>query len=35
LDRFPNRKVTKVNEKARALGIREGMEAIDAFALIA
>jgi uncharacterized protein YunC (DUF1805 family) len=35
LDRFPNRKVTKVNEKARALGIHEGMEAIEAFALIA
>jgi uncharacterized protein YunC (DUF1805 family) len=35
LDRFPNRKVTKVNEKAGALGIREGMEAIEAFALIA
>lgn len=35
LDRFPNRKVTKANEKARALGIQEGMEAIEAFALIA
>jgi uncharacterized protein YunC (DUF1805 family) len=35
LDRFPNRTVTRVNEKARALGIREGMEAVDAFALIA
>jgi uncharacterized protein YunC (DUF1805 family) len=35
LDRFPNRKVTKVNEKARALGITEGMDATDAFALIA
>jgi len=33
--RFPNRKVTKVNEKARALGIHEGMEAIEALALIA
>jgi hypothetical protein len=27
--------VTKVDEKARALGIHEGMEAIEAFALIA
>ncbi len=35
LDRFPNRKVTKVNEKAKALGIQEGMEAAEAFALIA
>ncbi len=35
LDRFPNRKVVKVNEKAKALGIRAGMEAGDAFALIA
>jgi uncharacterized protein YunC (DUF1805 family) len=35
LDRFPNRKVTKVNEKAKALGIHEGMEATEAFALIA
>jgi len=35
LDRFPNRKVTKVNEKAKALGIREGMDATEAFALIA
>ena len=35
LDRFPNRKVTQANEKARALGIHEGMEAIEAFALIA
>ena len=35
LDRFPNRKVTKVNEKAKALGICEGMEALEAFALIA
>jgi len=26
---------TKVNEKAKALGLHEGMEAIDAFALIA
>lgn len=35
LDRFPNRKVTKVNEKAKALGIQEGMEAAEAFASIA
>ena len=35
LDRFPNRKVTKVNEKAKALGIKEGMDATEAFALIA
>jgi uncharacterized protein YunC (DUF1805 family) len=35
LDRFPSRKVTQANEKARALGIHEGMEAIEAFALIA
>lgn len=35
LDRFPNRKVTRANEKARALGIQEGMDATAAFALIA
>ena len=35
LERFPNRKVTKINEKARALGIKEGMLVTDAFALIA
>jgi uncharacterized protein YunC (DUF1805 family) len=35
LDRFPNRKVTKINEKAKALGIKEGMPVADAFALIA
>jgi len=35
LDRFPNRKVVKVNEKAKALGIHEGMDATEAFALIA
>jgi uncharacterized protein YunC (DUF1805 family) len=34
LDRFPDRKVTKVNEKAKALGIKEGMAVTDAFALI-
>ena len=35
LERFPNRKVTKVNEKAKTLGIEEGMPVTDAFALIA
>lgn len=35
LERFPNRKVTKANEKAKALGIKEGMQVEDAFALIA
>jgi len=35
LERFPNRKVTEVNEKAKSLGIKEGMQVKDAFALIA
>lgn len=35
LERFPNRKITKANAKAKALGIKEGMHASDAFALIA
>lgn len=35
LERFPQRKITKANEKAKALGIREGMGVTDAFALIA
>ena len=35
LDRFPNRKVTKANEKAKDLGINEGMDVTEAFALIA
>ena len=35
LDRFPNRKVTRVNEKAKDLGISEGMDVTEAFALIA
>jgi uncharacterized protein YunC (DUF1805 family) len=35
LERFPDRKVAKVNAKAEALGIKEGMDVIDAFALIA
>ena len=35
LERFPNRKVTNANEKAKELGITEGMPVTDAFALIA
>ena len=35
LERFGNRKVTKTNEKAIALGITEGMDVTEAFALIA
>ena len=35
LERFPDRTVTKANAKARALGITEGMDVIDAFALVA
>ena len=35
LERFPNRKVTKANEKAKALGITEGMDVTEVFALIA
>ena len=35
LERFPNRKVTKANAKALALGIKAGMDVADAFALIA
>jgi uncharacterized protein YunC (DUF1805 family) len=35
LERFPDRKITKVNAKARTLGIKEGMETVEAFALIA
>lgn len=35
LERFGNRKVTKVNEAAKALGIVEGMAVTDAFELIA
>ncbi|MBU0650909.1 DUF1805 domain-containing protein [bacterium] len=31
LDRFPNRKIKKVNAKAKALGIEEGMDVIKAF----
>ena len=35
LERFPNRKVTQANEKAKDLGIKEGMDVTEAFALIA
>ena len=35
LERFGNRKVTKVNAKAEALGVTEGMEVVEAFSLIA
>lgn len=35
LDRFPNRKITKVNAKAKELGITAGMDVGDAFELIA
>jgi len=35
LERFPNRKITKVNSKAKALGIAVGMGVRDAFEIIA
>lgn len=35
LERFDNRKITKVNAEAKALGITENMKVTDAFALIA
>jgi len=35
LERFSNRKVTAVNQQARRLGITPGINAADAFALIA
>ncbi len=35
LGRFDNRNVTVVNEKAKALGIKEGMPVSEALALIA
>ena len=35
LERFCERKITKANDKAKALGIQEGMVAKDAFGLIA
>ena len=35
LERFGNRKITKVNAKAEALGVKEGMEVVEGFSLIA
>ena len=35
LERFADRKVTKANAKAKAHGIKEGMNVVDAFAMIA
>ncbi len=35
LERFPARKVTKANAQAKELGITEGMDVTEAFALIA
>ncbi|HUV40634.1 MAG TPA: DUF1805 domain-containing protein [Sedimentisphaerales bacterium] len=35
LERFPSRRIIKANSKARALGVKEGITADDAFALIA
>jgi len=35
LERFPNRKVTLVNDAAQQLGITQGMNVPEAFALIA
>ncbi len=35
LEQFGDRKVTKSNAKAKILGIKEGMNVTDAFALIA
>jgi uncharacterized protein YunC (DUF1805 family) len=35
LERFPHRKITRVNTKARALGIVEGMDVAQAFEKIA
>ena len=35
LDRFSDRKITKANENAKALGIKEAMPVTEAFALIA
>ena len=35
LERFPARKISKANAKAKALGINEGMDVTEAFALIA
>ena len=35
LERFPKRKITVVNAKAKALGITEGMDVAAAFSIIA
>jgi len=35
LERFPDRRIIKANAKANSLGIKEGMNVVDAFALIA
>ena len=35
LERFPNRKITQVNAKAKALGVAVGMDVKDAFEIIA
>jgi len=35
LERFGDRKITKANANAKALGITEGMDVTDAFVLIA
>jgi len=35
LERFPDRKITRVNRKAEQLGIGEGMNVTEAFAIIA
>ncbi|RKY11616.1 MAG: hypothetical protein DRP65_03745 [Planctomycetota bacterium] len=35
LERFCERKITRANQNARSLGVKEGMFAKDAFALIA
>jgi len=35
LERFADRRVTRANNKAKTLGIKEGMNVTDAFALIA
>lgn len=34
LERFPNRKITKVNQKAKNLGLKESINVTDAFELI-
>lgn len=35
LERFPDRKVTIINDKAKSLGITKGMDVAEAFAIIA